>query len=261
MAHAAVPVSASCTRLSQRRTQIPTKLQGQRQAPSLTLKTSAVRLTVRSFQHETKLAQHRPLRGAVALRHRSQRGFTTRVTAGDGPQMATEDELQLQMKQLPLVVDVRDPVEREDTSRATVPASVNIPLNMDGLKQSQRSTTLEEFKQKLDASGALPSNKSSPIVTHCGSGGRGAKAQQFLKELGYTNVLNGGTPERIVEAITSSSAPPPPPAPKDPFGFGDSGSLRQPTAEEKGSNLELFGLIVGTTIGSILFLFLVFLLL
>eukprot|EP00854_Cymbomonas_tetramitiformis_P012410 gene12410-14662_t len=176
--------------------------------------------------------------------------------------MATEDELQQQMKQLPVVVDVRDPVEREDASRATVPASVNVPLNMDGLKQSQRSTTLEEFKQKLDASGALPTDKSRPIVTHCGSGGRGAKAQQFLMELGYTNVMNGGTPERIVEAITSSPAPPPPAAaPKDPFGFGDSGSLRQPTAEEKGSNLELFGLIMGTLVGSILFLFLVFLLL
>mmetsp|Transcript_26678 Transcript_26678/g.37598 ORF Transcript_26678/g.37598 Transcript_26678/m.37598 type:complete len:164 (-) Transcript_26678:115-606(-) len=39
------------------------------------------------------------------------------------------------------------------------------------------------------------SDKSTPIITHCGGGGRGGKAQQFLMENGFTNVLNGGGPK------------------------------------------------------------------
>lgn len=32
----------------------------------------------------------------------------------------------------------------------------------------------------------------TPIITHCGSGGRGQKAKEYLESKGYTNVLNGG---------------------------------------------------------------------
>ena len=34
-----------------------------------------------------------------------------------------------------------------------------------------------------------------PIVTHCGGGGRGQKAKDYLLGLGYTNVVNGGGPK------------------------------------------------------------------
>ena len=34
----------------------------------------------------------------------------------------------------------------------------------------------------------------TPIVTHCGGGGRGQKAKEFLEANGYTNVVNGGGP-------------------------------------------------------------------
>ena len=34
-----------------------------------------------------------------------------------------------------------------------------------------------------------------PIVTHCGGGGRGQKAKDYLIGLGYTNVVNGGGPK------------------------------------------------------------------
>jgi rhodanese-related sulfurtransferase len=34
----------------------------------------------------------------------------------------------------------------------------------------------------------------TPIVTHCGGGGRGQKAKEFLEAKGYTNVVNGGGP-------------------------------------------------------------------
>ena len=37
--------------------------------------------------------------------------------------------------------------------------------------------------------------KDDPIITHCGGGGRGQKAKDFLMEQGYTNILNGGGPK------------------------------------------------------------------
>lgn len=44
----------------------------------------------------------------------------------------------------------------------------------------------------------LPPNtisKDTPIITHCGGGGRGQKAKIYLEKNGYTNVLNGGGPK------------------------------------------------------------------
>ena len=38
-------------------------------------------------------------------------------------------------------------------------------------------------------------DKDVPIVTHCGGGGRGQKAKDYLLGLGYTNVVNGGGPK------------------------------------------------------------------
>lgn len=37
--------------------------------------------------------------------------------------------------------------------------------------------------------------KDTPIITHCGAGGRGQKAKDFLEENGFTNVVNGGGPK------------------------------------------------------------------
>ena len=43
----------------------------------------------------------------------------------------------------------------------------------------------------------LPENaaKDTPIITHCGGGGRGQMAKEFLEKNGFTNVLNGGGPK------------------------------------------------------------------
>mmetsp|Transcript_17295 Transcript_17295/g.36096 ORF Transcript_17295/g.36096 Transcript_17295/m.36096 type:complete len:139 (-) Transcript_17295:254-670(-) len=37
--------------------------------------------------------------------------------------------------------------------------------------------------------------KDTPIITHCGGGGRGQMAKDFLESNGFTNVLNGGGPK------------------------------------------------------------------
>ena len=36
--------------------------------------------------------------------------------------------------------------------------------------------------------------KATPIITHCGGGGRGQKGRLFLEAAGFTNVINGGGP-------------------------------------------------------------------
>ena len=40
-------------------------------------------------------------------------------------------------------------------------------------------------------------DKDTPIITHCGGGGRGEKAKVFLMENGFTRVLNGGGPKEV----------------------------------------------------------------
>merc|ERR1712087_89069 len=43
---------------------------------------------------------------------------------------------------------------------------------------------------------ALPEvDKDTYIITHCGGGGRGQKAKDFLIENGFENVVNGGGPK------------------------------------------------------------------
>jgi rhodanese-related sulfurtransferase len=35
----------------------------------------------------------------------------------------------------------------------------------------------------------------TPIITHCGGGGRGQQAKEFLEKNGFTTVINGGGPK------------------------------------------------------------------
>lgn len=148
------------------------------------------------------------------MSHAAQRISTWRVWAAletGGPnEIATMEEL---CNLEALVIDVRDASEI-DNPLPLVPGSVNIPLNMDGRKQLEHVTTLEEYKAKLDASGALLADKSAPIVTCCGGqpadtpvNSRGLRVKNILKELGYTNVVNGGTPNNIIDARGSGDGP------------------------------------------------------
>jgi rhodanese-related sulfurtransferase len=94
-----------------------------------------------------------------------------------------------------------------------------VPLNMDGVAQSARLTTPDEFALKLieapvptcsllrlisanlQAGVLLPEDKHAAIITHCGSGGRGGRAAAALRWLGHTNIHNGGGPRAIAEAL------------------------------------------------------------
>ena len=81
---------------------------------------------------------------------------------------------------------------------------------------SERPTTQDEFLAKI--SDAIALSKDRPIITHCGSGGRGGKAAQHLCDAGY-DAYNGGGPAHIASArvyeMTESGELPPytPPMP------------------------------------------------
>ena len=120
----------------------------------------------------------------------------------------------------PVILDVRDPDEvaaGKGGPPAAVPGAVHVPLNLDGMKQSERPTTQEEFLKKInEVVVALP--KDRPIITHCGSGGRGGKAAEHLCDAGF-EAYNGGGPAHIASArvyeMTESGELPPytPPMP------------------------------------------------
>jgi rhodanese-related sulfurtransferase len=102
----------------------------------------------------------------------------------------------------PLVIDVRDPHEREAGKGGPppfIPGSINVPLNIDGKKQSVRETTTAEFIAKLQNAG-VELSKSKPVITHCGGGGRGNKAAKILRGLGY-EAHNGGNTSHIASAL------------------------------------------------------------
>jgi rhodanese-related sulfurtransferase len=63
------------------------------------------------------------------------------------------------------------------------PRALNLPY--DRPNKSMDLTQLEPL---------LCAGKATPIVTHCGGGGRGQKARVYLEAQGFTNVINGGGP-------------------------------------------------------------------
>ena len=68
------------------------------------------------------------------------------------------------------------------------PRAINLPYNRD-----TQSLNLDSFVF-FDGTSMLEQGKDTPIITHCGGGGRGQKAKDFLEANGFTNVINGGGP-------------------------------------------------------------------
>jgi len=53
----------------------------------------------------------------------------------------------------------------------------------------------ETGSMDLEPLEAMGAKFDTPIITHCGGGGRGQKSKEYLEGKGYTNVVNGGGPE------------------------------------------------------------------
>ena len=159
------------------------------------------------------LATYAAQYGGTQRRLLSVRFASDFVSRSARPGAVADAEVLADLKN-PVILDVRDPEEVEAGKGgppATIPGSVNVPLNMDGAKQSERPTTQEEFLKKInEVVVALP--KDRPIITHCGSGGRGGKAAEHLCDAGF-EAYNGGGPAhiaaaRVYEMAESGELPP-----------------------------------------------------
>ena len=68
------------------------------------------------------------------------------------------------------------------------PRTVNLVYD-----RANKTMPLEVLEKRLEEMAAP--GKDTAIITHCGGGGRGQKAKDFLESAGYTNVINGGGPK------------------------------------------------------------------
>ena len=89
-----------------------------------------------------------------------------------------------------LVVDVRHPDASVEPGDAKSLAVAGFP---DG-KYRPQAVSLP-WSRESDSMELPDAEKDTPIITHCGGGGRGQKAKDYLMKNGFTNVLNGGGPK------------------------------------------------------------------
>jgi len=80
-----------------------------------------------------------------------------------------------------VLLDVRG---RDEFADGHAPGSVNVPHT--------------EIHDNLDK---LPSNKATPICCYCAHGRRGGIAEDALKQLGYTQTLNGQKWHEVAAAL------------------------------------------------------------
>ena len=107
-----------------------------------------------------------------------------------------------------VVVDVRNPdFAKEPGDEASVAAaglpgmpgrtggrsfrSVNVVFDRETRSMAWQGKLAPLLEKTGNGEG---SGKDTPIITHCGGGGRGQKAREFLEKEGFTNVINGGGP-------------------------------------------------------------------
>eukprot|EP00747_Dinoflagellata_sp_TGD_P168133 gnl/TRDRNA2_/TRDRNA2_193828_c0_seq1.p1 gnl/TRDRNA2_/TRDRNA2_193828_c0~~gnl/TRDRNA2_/TRDRNA2_193828_c0_seq1.p1 ORF type:complete len:169 (-),score=24.46 gnl/TRDRNA2_/TRDRNA2_193828_c0_seq1:15-467(-) len=83
-----------------------------------------------------------------------------------------------------LLLDVRSPGEFE---RGYVEGSVNLPHTSD-----------------FSSCSLLPKDRATPIVAYCAAGVRSAFACQKLDDMGYSDVINGGTWQGVLAATSES---------------------------------------------------------
>mmetsp|Transcript_9940 Transcript_9940/g.20798 ORF Transcript_9940/g.20798 Transcript_9940/m.20798 type:complete len:176 (-) Transcript_9940:199-726(-) len=93
-----------------------------------------------------------------------------------------------------VVVDVRNPDADKEPGDQKSLAVAPIPDPSNGVRPSGLHLVWDRDSDSMP----LPPDsvaKDTPLITHCGGGGRGQKAKDFLESKGYTNVLNGAGPK------------------------------------------------------------------
>jgi len=89
-----------------------------------------------------------------------------------------------------MVVDVRNPDASVEPGDQKSFAVAGLPT------ASYRPKAVHLIWSRETNSMPLPeADKDTPIITHCGGGGRGQLAKDYLLQNGFSNVLNGGGPK------------------------------------------------------------------
>src|SRR5262245_53404480 len=98
-------------------------------------------------------------------------GFAACQPRAGGPSLSNAQLAeQIRAGHAPLVLDVRSP---EEFKAGHIPGALNIPV--------------DQLPARL---GELPIAKTDEVVVHCERGPRAAKAEAFLVESGYTDVVD-----------------------------------------------------------------------
>ncbi|EEC45273.1 predicted protein [Phaeodactylum tricornutum CCAP 1055/1] len=89
-----------------------------------------------------------------------------------------------------VVIDTRNPDAEAEPGDQKSFAVSGLP------SQTHRPQAINLIWDRSSDSMPLPDlEKDTPIITHCGGGGRGQKAKEFLEKNGFTTVINGGGPK------------------------------------------------------------------
>ncbi len=86
-----------------------------------------------------------------------------------------------------MVVDLRNPLDPYDEKSVEV-----APLPSDSFRPKGVNLIWDHSTKSMPLPPTI--DLATPIITHCGAGGRGQKAKEYLMAKGFTNVLNGGGP-------------------------------------------------------------------
>ena len=133
-------------------------------------------------------------RSSKSIASRSFRS-TTSIQMAPKPGVASLDELTKLVESAGnnlVVVDVRNPDAEKEPGDQKSLAVAPVP------SADIRPSGLHLIWDRDSDSMPLPPDsvaKDTAIITHCGGGGRGQKAKEFLESNGYTNVLNGAGPK------------------------------------------------------------------
>ena len=97
-----------------------------------------------------------------------------------------------------VVVDVRDPEGEGDSKAWGVDSSAPVLGLGDSAVRRPSAVSCawdkEYASMPLEETALAGADKSTPIITHCGGGGRGQAAKEYLEDEGFANVINGGGP-------------------------------------------------------------------
>ncbi len=156
----------------------------------LVLSTSTIMFSSRFVGAFTTIAN----RSSKSIASRSFRS-TTSIQMAPKPGVASLDELTKLVESAGdnlVVVDVRNPDAEKEPGDQKSLAVAPVP------SADVRPSGLHLIWDRDSNSMPLPPDsvaKDTAIITHCGGGGRGQKAKEFLESNGYTNVLNGAGPK------------------------------------------------------------------